>query len=275
MPASIKPAWLGSFDVAATAESFRTAEPFPAVCIDGFLEPSFAADVARAYPSWDDAERWGLQFNATNERRKVQITDPSRFPSPVKLLADRLATEEFRKLLSDITGIPNLLWDDSYTGGGMHQTAAKGRLDVHVDFNRLDTNGLYRRVNLLLYLNDGWKDDWGGRIELWDKDVQTCRHSFAPVLNRCLIFATSEISFHGVTPLSCPPDVIRRSFALYYYTKEAPRGAVETHSTIFKARPEEFMRRMVLMPAEHLKYRIRETAGRLGRQAKRALLRRG
>jgi len=44
---------------------------------------------------------------------------------------------------------------------------------------------------------------------------------------------------------------MRKSFAAYYYTKEAPEGwSGQHHDTIFKARPNEWMRRHILMPTE-------------------------
>jgi hypothetical protein len=259
-----------SLDTHAWSDAFRKGRPFPSICIDGFLDPTFALEVARSYPpSLTSVSR---SFDAVNERRKTQIEDPALFPAAVARLADYCASEEFRRTLSDITGIPKLLWDPTFIGGGMHQTASHGLLDVHVDFNRLKGSGWYRRVNLLLYLNEKWDEGWGGRIELWDHDVRNCVRSWAPVLNRCVIFETSEISFHGVTALTCPPDVVRRSFALYYYTEDPPPGgAHRAHSTIFRARPEERLKRYVLMPAERLRRAARTLVG-LGRTAIRALL---
>lgn len=256
-------------DTARLAASYRSAQPFPSICIDDFLEPSFALEVARAYPPV--LQGVSRSFDAVNERGKTQIEDRARFPEPVGRLADYCASPEFRDTLSRITGIPNLLWDPKFIGGGMHQTRAHGRLDVHVDFNRLPGVGLYRRANLLLFLNEKWEDSWGGRLELWDRDVRHCVHSFVPKLNRCVIFTTSEISFHGVTALTCPPDVVRRSFALYFYTKEAPVDARGEHTTIFRARPDEHLKRWVLMPAERMKHGLRGLRVRASHFAKRAL----
>jgi 2OG-Fe(II) oxygenase superfamily len=261
-------------DTAALREAFQKAQPFPSVCIDEFLEPKLALEVARSYPQ-SPGDGVSRTFDAVNERRKSQIVDPALFPSPVARLAEYCSSQEFRGVLSEITGIPNLLWDPKFVGGGMHQTAAHGWLDVHVDFNRLEGSGWYRRVNLLLYLNENWRDEWGGRLELWDREVRHCIHSIAPVLNRCVIFATSEISFHGVTACTCPPDVVRRSFALYYYTKEAPAGAsAREHTTIFRARPDEHLKRYVLMPAERMQRAVRGLGRRARQLAARALRRR-
>jgi hypothetical protein len=235
-------------------EQYRASRPFPFVKIDNFLEPTFADEVARSYPSFDEATEQGLTFKTVNERKKVQITDARSFPRSVTTLNDAISSNGFLSDLSFITGIPSLLADEQLVGGGMHITGPGGRLDVHVDFNYIEDRKLHRRINLLLYLNRNWDEKWGGELQLWDKDVKECEASFAPVFNRCVIFETSEISFHGVVPVSGLAPAPRQSFATYYYTLEAPaHWNGQTHSTIFKARPEEKVRRLVMMPAEAAK----------------------
>ena len=82
--------------------------------------------------------------------------------------------------LETITGIPKLLADATFEGGGMHVTGPGGRLDVHVDFNYSHDIKQHRRLNILVYLNPDWKEEWGGQIELWDRNVSQCHHSFSP-----------------------------------------------------------------------------------------------
>ena len=260
------------YDREALRAQFRSAKPFPWIMIDGFLDPAFADEVARAYPSFDDAVGMGRQFNAVNENRKVQVLDYEKFPSPVKKLSDALRSKEFLDDIGYITGIPNLLWDARLSGGGMHQTASSGWLDVHVDFNYHEEMNTHRRLNILVYLNPTWDEKWGGLLELWDQDVKQRASALAPVLNRCVVFETSEISWHGVTAVQCPPGVSRKSFAAYYYTREAPVGwDGSKHTTIFKSRPEEYMKRMVLMPAEEAQ-RSMHRGVRAAKQAVKRLL---
>lgn len=254
-------------DRARLRDEFEAGTPFPHVLIDGFLDDAFALEVADAYPTFDEAARIGHHFQALNEKGKVQITDSSLFPEPVRRLNEALAAPEFLADLEAITGIPNLVADPELSGGGMHVTGPRGRLDVHVDFNYLEDRQLYRRLNLLLYLNRNWEPDWGGAIELWDETVSTKVRAFEPKLNRCVLFETSEHSFHGVEPVSCPPGVTRASFAAYYYTRQPPAGyAGRAHSTIFKARPNERLRKYVLMPA----LRVKDLASDLRRMARAA-----
>lgn len=245
------------FDRESLRQQYLTAHPFPFLKIESLLDPSFAEKVAAAYPSFETATAQGREFSSVNERKKVQVTDARLFSEPVARLNAALASPEFLSDLSYITGMPNLLADEQLEGGGIHITGPGGRLDVHVDFNYLESRTLYRRLNLLLYLNPVWEEGWGGHIQLWDKDVKECRQAFMPAFNRCVIFETSNISFHGVTPVSAASPFPRQSFATYYYTREAPpHWTGVAHSTIFKARPDERLRGYVLMPGDRLQNQI-------------------
>jgi hypothetical protein len=248
------------------------ANPFPFVKIESFLDPDFANTVAAAYPSFEVATTQGRTFSAVNERKKVQITDAQCFPAPVATLNEALASHAFLSDLSYVTGIPDLLADEALVGGGMHMTGPGGRLDVHVDFNYIEDRQLYRRLNLLLYLNPVWEEQWGGHIQLWDEDVKNCRQAFAPAFNRCVIFETSEISFHGVRPVTSAAPLPRISFATYYYTRQPPPNWTGTvHNTIFKARPEEWLRRYVLMPTEALQRQIVKRSRKIKKELKQLL----
>ncbi|HEY4186205.1 MAG TPA: 2OG-Fe(II) oxygenase [Polyangia bacterium] len=251
---------------------YRAAEPFPFVAIDNLLDPAFADEVAGSYPSFETATGQGKTFKSVNERYKIQITDSSLFPEPAKRLNEALASSEFLDTLSYISGIPRLLADDKLEGGGLHLTGPGGRLDVHVDFNYLEPRKMHRRMNLLLYLNPVWESQWGGHLQLWDRSVKVCRQDVTPKHNRCIIFETSDHSYHGVTPIDVQAPLDRRSFAAYYYTMEPPAGwKGEVHSTIFQARPDERVRAYLLMPAERLQQKLRQGLGWAKREVKRAI----
>ena len=244
-------------DREALREQVRNAKPVQNFCIDNFLDPAFAESVLAAYPSYADAMKAGKSFSAVNERGKVQLTDAAKFAEPVAELNRELASPEFLDLLSYVFDMPNLLPDHELVGGGIHQTGPRGHLDVHVDFNFIEDRQLHRRLNILIYFNKDWKPEWGGNIELWDPEVKVCHHSFSPVFNRCVVFETNEVSFHGVTAVKCPEGMSRKSFAAYYYTKEAPAHWNGTsHSTIFRARPDEVLKGNVMMPLENAKRRF-------------------
>jgi Rps23 Pro-64 3,4-dihydroxylase Tpa1-like proline 4-hydroxylase len=256
--------FLNPIDREALREQVRCSTPVPNFLIDNFLRPEFAERVLAAYPPYEEAIAVGRSFRAVNEKGKVQVTDAARFPEPIQQLNHVLASPEFCELISYALGIPKLLADEKLVGGGMHQTAARGHLDVHVDFNYLEDRGWHRRANLLVFLNRGWQPEWGGEFELWDADVKARHHAHLPIFNRCVLFETNEISFHGVTAVTCPPGETRKSFAAYYYTTEAPaHWNGKAHSTIFRARPDEFLKGTVAMPAEKAKRWLTQTIRRV------------
>ena len=251
-------------------QDFNDAQPFRWVKLEPFLEPEFARELASAYPSFEESRKLGFQFSKVNEHGKVQVTDASLFPPVVSRLHEILAGAEFLGALEQITGISGLLSDPKLEGGGMHLTGPGGRLDVHIDFNYVADRKWHRRLNILVYLNPEWRPEWGGGIELWDRNVQRRHHAFEPLLNRCVIFETSSISFHGVQPVQCPTNLQRKSFAAYYYTKEPPADwKGEEYGTVFRARPDEVLRGKLLMPLEN----ARDKAVERYRDAKRLVKR--
>lgn len=248
---------MNEFDFENLKTKVNDAPSFRHFSLDNFLEESFANEVHDAFPSYAEAESQGKSFKTVNERKKIQITDATKFPPAIYKLHELLASKQFVDMVSEMMGIKNLIPDPSMMGGGIHETNAGGHLDVHVDFNYNEDLKLHRRVNIIIYFNKDWNADYGGYLDLWDKEVKNCIGSYAPLFNRAAGFTTNEISWHGVTPITCPTDRFRKSFAVYYYTKEAPDGwNGEVHSTIFKARPNEYWKSTVAMPSENIKKQL-------------------
>ncbi len=142
----------------------------------------------------------------------------------------------FVEFVSKLIGVDELIADPSLEGGGLHQSTAGGYLNIHADFTVHPHNRKWqRRANLLLYLNDDWKPEYGGDLELWSSDMKRCVEKVSPVANRVLLFTTDGTSFHGhPEPMRCPPGLARRSLALYYFTVEENPVV---RSTEYRARP--------------------------------------
>ena len=176
--------------------------------------PTSPSRAAAAFPTYDQVQKLGVTFTNINEKGKFQVTDSWKFPAPLKQLEELLNGREFLELIEHVTGMPHLLPDEQLVGGGLHATGARGHLDVHLDFNMLQDRQLHRRLNILVYMNKGWQADWGGEFELWDEDVKVRHEKFLPVFNRCVMFETNDVSFHGVNAVKCPrrrgPQELRR-----------------------------------------------------------------
>jgi hypothetical protein len=115
---------------------------------------------------------------------------------------------------------------------------------VHADFNRHRDYGLDRRLNLLLYLNKDWRQEYGGELQLWDRDMKQCEAKVLPIFNRVMIFGTTDFTYHGhPDPLQCPEGMTRKSLALYYFSNGRPAEEVTgEHSTLFRARDPKDLR---------------------------------
>ena len=225
----------------ALASEFAQAQPFRHVVIDGFLEPSFCADIVDQFPDFDvkSAINENGQVGGKSTREKVRSLGPAYC-----CLDDLVQNPEFLGLIEGITGIKDLRYDPYYFGGGTHENRQGQDLDPHVDFNYHPLSRQHRRLNLIIYLNDDWRDEWGGSLQLHrdpymppdQDDILT----IAPLRNRCVIFETNEYSWHGFERITLPPErqhLSRKSFALYYYTDTRPAGeTVEEHSTVYVER---------------------------------------
>jgi Rps23 Pro-64 3,4-dihydroxylase Tpa1-like proline 4-hydroxylase len=226
----------------SAAVQYAAAKPFPHIYFDNFFDPELVDAVLAEFPQ-PNAIRW-QRFD--NEREiKLASAKEASFGPATRLLFYHLNSMTFLEFLSKVTGIDNLIPDPSFDGGGLHQIVPGGKLGVHADFNKHHQYGLDRRLNLLLYLNKNWKDEYGGNLELWDREMTRCEARVAPLFNRVMIFSTTDFTFHGhPDPLRCPEGMTRKSMALYYFSNGRPAEEVSgQHSTIFRERQEgEFQR---------------------------------
>ena len=220
------------------AEQYRDARPFPFIVIDEFLPGPLAATVAADIPNKTSAD-W-KKLPTEDQKGKHVLADESKLPVVIRALIQELNSGYFLRFLEKLTGIPDLIADTKLVGGGVHMIERGGKLSVHVDFSHHPTNGLNRRLNFLLYLNQDWKEEYGGHFELWSRDIKTREQKILPIFNRCVVFSTSPISYHGhPEPLTCPDGITRNSIALYYFSKGRPEEEEGVHNTLFKSRPED------------------------------------
>jgi hypothetical protein len=218
---------------------YAAADPFPHIVIDDFLPADALERVRREIPRPDDI-RW-IEFDDARGKKLASKAE-TQLGAATRFLLYQLNSSVFIEFLETLTGIRGLVPDPHFWGGGVHQIVRGGFLKIHSDFNRHPTLNLDRRLNLLLYLNRGWQEEWGGHLELWDRDMTECRKKILPIFGRCVIFSTTDFSNHGhPDPIDCPDRESRKSLALYYYSNGRPPEEIAgTHySTPFRRRPGE------------------------------------
>jgi Rps23 Pro-64 3,4-dihydroxylase Tpa1-like proline 4-hydroxylase len=223
--------------LADLSRRYRDHQPVPHIFLTDFLQSRAAHAMMQEFPG-RSTEAW-THYQHQNEN-KLGMTKRQLFPPTLGEAVDELNSPRFLEWLSGLTGIPGLLADPMLEGGGLHQSGRSGFLNVHTDFSHHHYHKNWRRrINLILYLNEGWRDEWGGAIELWDSEMKRCVAKYPPQFNQALIFNTDERSYHGFPePLQCPEGASRKSLALYYYTVDNDPKPAE-RSTNYRARPQD------------------------------------
>lgn len=217
-------------------EEFENNSPFAHIYIDNLFDENILQSAVDEIPS-----TLGIQKDYRDKYQIKELTEGRALiedsPENIKKVFKALNSLEFVSFLQELTGIEDLFPDDTFRGGGIHKISKGGMLGIHVDFSRPAWNeNVYRRANVLLYLNKNWKDQYEGHLELWNEHKRNggkCIKKIAPVFNRLIIFGTKKESWHGhPTPLNTPDNMQRLSFASYYYSNN-PSDDLKKHSTIF------------------------------------------
>ncbi len=239
-------------------QNYVSAPPFPNMAIENFFDEEILGKVLAEFP--DLAAEDSVLHNNRRELKYAGKGEKSFGPETRKFM-HYLNSEPFLEFLQNITGIEEKLIGDPYFGGGgLHEIKRGGLLKVHADFNKNPFTHLDRRINVLVYLNKHWKDEYGGHFELWDKDMKDCVTKIIPAFNTMAIFSTTDFSYHGhPDPLNCPPDRSRKSLALYYYTNGRPAHEINhelgEHMTLFKARSGNDQDREAIATPEPLNWK--------------------
>jgi hypothetical protein len=204
-------------DLDALAEKYREsylgAKPWPHLILEDLIDPAAVA-AAEA----QELHR-ALSLEVHKGNRMVKAESPEVTGHAAQDILDSLLTPEFLKFLEKLTGIENLIPDESRSWAGIHVSPPGSSQVLHRDFRLHPDNGLFHRVNVLIYLNSDWDEDFGGQLELWPADTASCGQRIVPTAGRVVIFETTPTSYHGVPdPVRCPQGRARLSLASYYYT---------------------------------------------------------
>lgn len=219
---------------------YNTGNPFPSIVLDNIFDTHFLESVLDEFPNLDQLAE--DKYNDENQSQKQTLSSYEKMGTKSQRLIDYLNSAPFLDFLQTLTGIMEpLIPDPRLEGGGYHETKTGGFLRLHVDFNKHYKTKLDRRLNLLLFLNKNWEDEYGGEVELWNESLSEKGLCALPLFNRMVIFDTTSSSFHGQpSPLTCPETISRKSIAIYYYSNGRPQSEIiqgmEDHSTIFKGR---------------------------------------
>jgi hypothetical protein len=224
---------------ADNAERYQSNHPFPHIYFDNFLPLQVAEAALANFPEPKELD-WH-KFRDPHQHKKLAFDVAEKLPPALRDVLFFLNSRPMLQFLETLTGIKAVLPDPYFVGGGLHQIKPGGLLEVHADFSYQERIRMDRRINVLIYLNKDWREEYGGHFELWNRDITRAEQRILPLFNRCAIFSTTSYSFHGHPhPLACPPDRTRKSIATYYYTNGRPEeaeGLTHKHEVDFRHRP--------------------------------------
>ena len=196
-------------------QQFLSSQPFEHVVIPNFFTPALADAVHNEFPDpLNTSHDWKHYDNPIEQ--KFALNDFANLPLATAAFA-LFQNETFVRLIRSISGLPTLEPDPHLHGAGLHAYPCQGKLDMHLDYSIHPLSGKERRLNLIVYLNKGWKQEYGGDLQLASDLSLPHVQVVTPVWNTAVLFRTSDLSYHGIPrPIQCPPDEYRKSLAVYY-----------------------------------------------------------
>jgi Rps23 Pro-64 3,4-dihydroxylase Tpa1-like proline 4-hydroxylase len=213
--------------------TFESAAPYPHLVIDDFLHAASYRDVLSQLPMPREGQKSSDYMFARNKFENPLFDQASRVLADLRA---ELVGERFREFLRNVYGKPVFV-DEDFVGGGLHQGGKGSFLDMHADFSRHPVHREWvRELNILLYLNDGYAEEWGGHLDMRNAEDDRCS-KIAPIGNRLVVMLTKAHTLHGYKPISFPEGRLRTSIAAYAYTSDADFEAVPDRSTLW--RPED------------------------------------
>lgn len=223
------------------AAGFGEAAPFNHAVIDDFFPLDLARALEAEMPAYD-APVWHEYDNALEIKKTCNSW--LHFPALTYRTFSYLNSEAVTARLGKALRLPALHADYGLNGGGWHAHAPGGRLNPHLDYSIHPKLGLQRKLNLIIYMTEGWQDEWGGGLGLWSHDPATggpaeLVKQMAPRFNRAVLFDTTQNSWHGLPgAIRSPAGVLRKSLAVYYLV-EPPVDAAGRGKALYAPTEEQ------------------------------------
>jgi Rps23 Pro-64 3,4-dihydroxylase Tpa1-like proline 4-hydroxylase len=228
----INPSFFDPKRIAAAREAFQTAEVFPHIVFDDLFDQNLLDLV---YEEFDLTREHDFRLVKGEHEECYRSHPQPKLGAATQLYFSHVNSGRFLDLLSEITGVLNLIPDPHFYGGGLHETRTGGRFELHVDFNLHHRTMLDNEMVLITYLNRNWAPEYGGALELWNAEERRCFAEIQPECGRTVLFRHGLKSVHGhPQPLRAPDGRPRRSVASYYFTnRRAKHSSVKRYSSLF------------------------------------------
>jgi hypothetical protein len=245
--------WIDNIDIYNNL--FINAKPYSHVIINNFFDKKTIDMIMKEVPlPHETIMKYDWKYYCNPIEHKYTLNNFQDLPI-IKKVFDKLNDDDTINYLKIITGINNLENDPHLHGAGIHAYPNKGKLDIHLDYNIHPIIHKERRINLIIYLNENWKDEYGGFLELYDVNREN-PVKIKPSFNSALIFKTNDFSYHGLSSkINCPYNNYRISLANYYISD------ISNNNNLINRFKAEYFPRKNQIVSDKLKklYEIRKT----------------
>jgi len=201
-------------DYKSLHDAYRSASPYPYLILEELFSREALNAIVQEFGISSSSYWQKFQTSLQNKRGTAPNTN---LPPKAQDYFNFIHSGPFIRFLSNVTGIKNLIPDPELHGGGMHEVSTGGHFQVHVDFLKHPRTGLRNRLAVITYLNEDWKEEDGGALELWELTPPRKAVAVLPTFARTVIMEQSERAAHG-HPTPVRDDRKRRAIIAYFYT---------------------------------------------------------
>jgi len=194
--------------------------PFDHWVVDYVVSRNDAINLASYVAThWTQNKNKWVLYNNDCERRKWANPNPHDIPGGSELF-DGLSSKRFIDDLCEITGECQLFTDPTLHGAGFHIVEPDGYLAPHLDYAlHPKIPNMERRVNLIMFLNGGSRED-GGAFELWNDTATEVQGRVYPKPGSAVIWKPGDVEFHGTQLVK--REYPRIAAAMYYLAPARP-----------------------------------------------------
>jgi hypothetical protein len=212
----------------ATPEYFSS--PFDHWVMDNFFPEEMAIALSDEFPDYSSS-KYHHYSNAIEEKKT--LNNWNQLPTKLYQVSSFLNSPLFVTYLSKLTHT-TIQSDPGLHGGGLHIHKCGGKLNPHLDYSLHPKLGLQRKLNLIIYLSQDIKPEYGGHLGLWEGNQEgptTLIKEVFPQFNRAVLFDTTQCSWHGISKaLQLPEGSYRKSLAIYYLCEPQKDAATNTRA---------------------------------------------
>ncbi|HEX3917948.1 MAG TPA: 2OG-Fe(II) oxygenase [Caulobacteraceae bacterium] len=209
------------------AGEFQTRARIGSTMIDNLLPEQLTRDIYNRFPGTD---RMMLRRSIKEHKRVAAQMDS--YDPLLEEAVYAFQQPEVVRLITEITGLEALEPDCGLYAGGISLMTKDGYLRPHLDNSHDAKRQRYRVLNLLFYVTPGWREEFGGSLQLWDHGPLTRPRSFPSLFNRLVLMVTNKGSWHSVNDIV--HDGRRCCVSNYYFSPVSPEAHDYFHATSFR-----------------------------------------